>query len=152
MKAIEEDNGYDKLILYPPPLNFFILPIICVSFSRRLTKKVSKCISIVSFWFENVFLIIGFFFYLFIHNPLIIVKIYFQIITKIRGFGAKSINFLLWTFLGIFYLTIVNVIDTCMLVNILCLENSFVFDQSEDEKNKFQKHKYYIYRDVIRGI
>eukprot|EP00347_Sterkiella_histriomuscorum_P007582 403348366 len=28
IKAMNEDNGYDKLILFPPPLNFFLIPLI----------------------------------------------------------------------------------------------------------------------------
>ena len=75
MKALEENNGYDKLVLYPPPLNFFLLPLLLVSFSRNLTRKVSLYISYFFYWFENIFLIIAFFFYLWAHNPLVMVKI-----------------------------------------------------------------------------
>ncbi len=41
MKAMEDDSGYDKLILFPPPLNFLVIPLILVSPWRHLTKKVS---------------------------------------------------------------------------------------------------------------
>ena len=51
-----------------------------------------------------------------------------------------------------FFLLYVNLLDTCMLANILCLDNSVVFDQGEDEKSKLEKHKFFIYRDIIRGI
>lgn len=35
MKAMEEDTGYDKLILFPPPMNFFLVPLMIVAvFSR----------------------------------------------------------------------------------------------------------------------
>jgi len=31
IKAINESNGYEKLILFPPPLNFFLIPLIVFS-------------------------------------------------------------------------------------------------------------------------
>ena len=77
MKALEENSGYEKLILYPPPLNFFLIPLMIVSPSRHLTKKVSVFISYFFYWLENIFFILGFFFYLLAHSPLVILKIYF---------------------------------------------------------------------------
>ena len=136
MKAMEEDNGYDKLILYPPPLNFFLIPLIVVTPSRRLTKKVSRFISQVIFWFENIFLILFFFFYMVCHTPMILIKITYQIMSKIDGFWAKLGYFILWSLFGIFYMLYLNLVDTCMFVNILCLETSIVFDQGEEERNK----------------
>ena len=62
------------------------------------------------------------------------------------------INLVTWTMFSIFYLLYVNILDTCILVNILCLDNSVVFDQGEDEKSKIQKHKYFVYRDIIRSM
>ena len=85
MKAIEEDNGYDKLIIFPPPLNFLLLPLIMVSFSRNVTRKVAKMITIMNFWFENTVLILLFLLYLIIHMPLVLVRIYYQILSKIDG-------------------------------------------------------------------
>ena len=31
MQAIEEKSGYEKFILFPPPLNFVLIPMILVS-------------------------------------------------------------------------------------------------------------------------
>jgi len=136
MKALEEDNGYDKFIVYPPPMNFFLIPLIFVIPSRKWTKKISKFIAYTVFWFENIFVIMAFFFYLVVHNPLIMFKIHFQIMTKIEGFFNKLFYFVVWTFGGMFYLVFVNLVDTCMLINILCVDNSLVYDQSEDERSK----------------
>ncbi len=41
MKAMEDESGYDKLILFPPPLNFMLIPLMLVSPWRNFTKKVS---------------------------------------------------------------------------------------------------------------
>jgi hypothetical protein len=118
---MEEDNGYDKFILYPPPLNFFLIPLFLVSFSKVLTKKVSKCITILFFWFENFFLIMAFFLYLIAFDPIVIIKTYYQILTKIDGFCNKLLYTVLWTLFCLIYLLYVNILDTGMLINILCL-------------------------------
>lgn len=39
MTALEEKSGYEELILLPPPLNFFLIPLIIVSPSKLLTLK-----------------------------------------------------------------------------------------------------------------
>ena len=59
---------------------------------------------------------------------------------------------LLWQFCSIFYLVYVSLVDTCMLLNILCMDNSVTFDQGEDEKSRLQNLKFYIYRDLIGSI
>jgi len=41
MKAMEDDTGYDKLILFPPPLNFLLIPMILVSPWRNVIKGLS---------------------------------------------------------------------------------------------------------------
>lgn len=121
MKAIEEKNGYEKFILYPPPLNFIILPMLFLTPSRAWIKKASEFYTYLTFWMENVFLIIMFILYVLALDPFIIVKTYFQILTKIEGVCNKIGNFLVWTFIGIFYLLFVNLYDTCMLINVFCL-------------------------------
>ena len=124
MKSMEENNGYHVLVQYPPPLNFFLIPMIFVFPSRQKIKTVSKSISQFLFWFENFFFIIGFFLYLLAHNPLIILKIYFQILTKIDGKFYKILHFMIWTITGLFTCIVINVVDTGMLISILCAENS----------------------------
>lgn len=109
-------------------MNVFATPLILVAPSKQLMKRFAKYYTDVTFWFENIFLLVGFFFYMMIHNPLIMIKTYFQIITKIDGFFNKAFYLLTWTIFGIFFLIYVNLVDTCMLINILCLDNSVVFD------------------------
>jgi hypothetical protein len=77
MKAMEDDSGYDKLILFPPPLNFLVIPLIVVSPWRHLTKKVSQVISYFFFWFENIGVVFFFMLYMLAHNPLIIIKTFY---------------------------------------------------------------------------
>lgn len=128
MKAIEEDNGYDKLILFPPPLNFLLLPLILVSFSRKLTKKMASMITYANFWFENIVLIILFLFYMIAHVPFVLVRIYYEILTKIDGLLYKLIYLSLWFLFGALYCLYVTLVDTCMFISILVLTNSKVYD------------------------
>lgn len=74
LTALEENNGYDKLILFPPPLNFFITPLILVAPSREYTRKLSRFLYNIFYWGENVLLLLFFFLYMFAHNPLIMAK------------------------------------------------------------------------------
>ncbi len=151
MKALEENNGYEIFILTPPPINFLISPLFLVAFSPRALKKMAAYFNNFLFWLENMFLLICFFFYMLAHSPLIIAKTYYQL-TKINGCMTKLGYTILWTFFGFFFMIYISIVDTCMLMNILCLDNSIVFDQSEEEKIKLERHKYYIYRDIIRSI
>ena len=41
MTALEEKHGYEELILLPPPLNFFLIPLMLVSPSKVLMRKFS---------------------------------------------------------------------------------------------------------------
>jgi hypothetical protein len=74
---MEDDSGYDKLILFPPPLNFLLLPLIIVSPWRSITKRVSQWITYFFFWFENIALVLIFIIYMIAHDPLIMVKTYY---------------------------------------------------------------------------
>lgn len=153
MKAMENsEDGYDKLILFPPPLNFFLVPLILVSPWRSLTRKLGRFIAYFFFWGENILLVFGFYAYMVLHNPLIIVKTLYQIMTKIDGALNKVTYSLTWTIIGLAYLMYVNVMDSIMLVKLLCLENSVVFVHGEEERNKNETFTFYVNRNVIRAI
>ena len=77
MKAMEEDSGYEVLILFPPPLNFILLPIILLSPWRSAVKRISKYITYFFFWVENCIFIVLFFLYMLAHDPFIYVKTIF---------------------------------------------------------------------------
>lgn len=152
MKAMENDDGYDKLILFPPPLNFALVPLILVSPSRTLTKKAGRMITYTFFWLENVGLVVCFFAYMVAHDPFIIIKTQYQVITKIDGMFSKMYYSILWMVFGMVYLLYVNLYDTVMLVNILCLENSVIFVHGEEERTKNEAFTFYVNRNVIRAI
>ena len=124
MKAMEEDTGYDKLILFPPPLNFVVVPILLVWPRRHLVKRISQWITYIFFWLENIAFIAVFMCFMIAHNPLILVKTYIQILTKIDGVCSKLLYTISWTFFGLFFLVFVNICDTIMLLKILCMDNS----------------------------
>jgi hypothetical protein len=152
MKAMEDDSGYDKLILFPPPLNFLLIPLMLVSPWRQLTKKVSHVITYFFFWIENLALVVAFMFYMLGHNPMIMIKTFYQISTKIDGFFKRLMYMLVWVTFGFLFLFYVNFMDTCMLINILCLENSIMFDQGEEERSKSEKISFYINRNAIHAM
>ncbi|CDW85372.1 UNKNOWN [Stylonychia lemnae] len=151
IKAIGESNGYEKLILFPPPLNFFLIPLILVSPSQSCAKMVSKYIGYFFFWLENCILIFIFMIYLIGLDLFIFVKTYVQI-KNIDGVSHKLFYMGLWTLCGFPYLLYINLVDTCTLFNILCFEKSVSFNNEEEEKKKIIQHKFYIYRDCIRAI
>lgn len=77
MKALEENNGYEIFIIYPPPINFFTAPFLILSFSKKTIKKLSVYFMNFAFWAENLFVLVLFFFYMLVHFPLIMLKTYF---------------------------------------------------------------------------
>ena len=151
MKAMEDDSGYDKLILFPPPLNFLLIPLMIVSPWRQTTKQVSKFITDMFYWLENAFLLVAFMFYMMAHNPLIMVKTFYQISTKITGFFTRLVYLVGWVLFGMVFLIYVNFIDTCMLLTVLCIENSNG-DKFEDERIKAERNSLYINRNAITAI
>jgi predicted membrane protein len=74
MTALEEKNGYEELILLPPPLNFLLIPLIIASFSRESMSKVTYYYKQLMFWIENVFLTLCFLFYFIMLSPYIYIK------------------------------------------------------------------------------
>lgn len=149
--ALSERNGYEKLIIYPPPLNIFLLPLIIMSPNKKTAKSISNYLGYLFFWIENIFVIGFFLIYLIGIDLIIFVKTYYQIL-KIDGFTNKLFYTFIWTLLGIFYLLYINLVDTCTMFNILCFERSISFEHEEDEKRKIERHKFYIYRDCVRAI
>lgn len=91
------------------------------------------------FWMENIALVVAFMLYMMAHDPLIMFKTFFQISTKIDGFFKRLMYMLGWVTFGLIYLLYVNFMDTCMLINILCLEKSIIFDADEEERIKNEK-------------
>lgn len=122
MSALEDRNGYDELILLPPPLNYMLIPLIIVSPSAHMMKKCSNYFKQIIFWVENIFLIISYFIYFLALTPYIYVKKVFLIITKIHGFFTVVGLVIGWIILGPFYLIYTVVVDVCMLIGILILQ------------------------------
>ncbi len=152
LKAMEEDNGYDKLIVFPPPLNFLLLPLIATYPSRSLVKQFARITSRVWYWFSNVFVILAFYGYMISYDPVILCRIYYQIMTKIDGFFSKIYYLLGWTLFGWLYLLYINLNDTILLVKILCLEGSSKTDHGEEERLKQESLEYQITRNIIRAM
>lgn len=119
--ALETKNGYQELLLYPPPLNFIIIPLLIFTPSPETMKKTSEVMSHIYFWLENVFLILGFLIYFLLLTPFIYFRLLFSIISKIPGIKQKIFYSLCWLIFGILYLIYNCLIDICIFINILCL-------------------------------
>ena len=92
-------------------------------------NAMAKFYNHVFFWIDNLILIVGFFLYmLIIQDPLILVKIFIQIATKIDGFFSRLYYLTTWSLFGLIFLLYVNLYDTCMFINILFMENSVILD------------------------
>jgi hypothetical protein len=78
--AMLDPNGYSEIIIHPPPLNVFTLPIIPCIIKKSLMKKASEVFSKFIFWVENVFYIIGFLGYELLLCPYIYFKILLNIL------------------------------------------------------------------------
>jgi hypothetical protein len=152
MRAIEENNGYDKLISYPPPLNVLVVPILIFFFSRDTVLKIANIVTFIIFWIENIFLIAVFYAYLIVLDIQVVLRHYLQIFVKVQTIKAKLKFLVMWTFVSPFYLFYTNICDMCMLLNILCMENSESFDKDSDEKLKMQLHKYNIYKEIVAAM
>jgi len=57
-----------------------------------------------------------------------------------------------WLLIGIFYLFYINLVDTCILFNILCYEKSLSFSKEDEDKKIQERYRFYVYRDCIRAM
>lgn len=86
-----------------------------------MMKKASQYFKQIVFWIENIFLISGYLAYFIILTPYIYIKKAFLILTKLNGVGTILVLLIGWILAGPFYLLYTNLVDTCVLVSILCL-------------------------------
>lgn len=135
IKAMNEENGYEKLILFPPPLNFFVIPLLLASPSETISKAISKYLGYIFFWLENIFLLVLHFLYFVALDFFIYVKVLLQL-TYIEGMYKKVAVCVLWAITGFVFLLKLNLEDTCVFFNILCFEKSVSFNHEADEKKK----------------
>ena len=58
-----DKDGYKELVIHPPPLNFFTMPIIMGSCFKGCMKGCGDCFSKFMFWLENlpfIFVFLGY--------------------------------------------------------------------------------------------
>ncbi len=151
IKALSEKNGYEKLILFPPPLNLFCIPLIVFSPKPTAVKKISDILTTIFFWAENIGFIFVFMGYLFAIDMVLYFKIILEIY-QVDGFTNKMFYWLIWIPFGFFYLFFINLVDTCTLFNILCFEKSVSFNHEEDGLKQYERYRFYVYRDCIRAM
>lgn len=104
------------------------------------------------YWIENMIVLIITILLGLAISPLVIAKGYLNIIKINTSNILKGIRFVAWSFLGWIFVIYLILVDLCMVINILCLDNSTLFNQGNEDKSKLERHKYYIYRDIIRSF
>lgn len=85
-------------------------------------------------------------------SPIIFFKLGWNLFVKVDGLKNKLVAVIGWIFFGLFYLLYNNLVDTCILVNILCMHTSENYDINEEEKSKEVLHKLCIYRNLTTAL
>ena len=80
MTAFGEHSGYERVIAFPPPLNYFVLPLLICAPSVYYTKKLAYIYLKVVFWIENIIIMAGFLLYFLLLTPFIFLKTSFFIL------------------------------------------------------------------------
>lgn len=75
-----------------------------------------------------------------------------MIVVKLESIKDKIMLFFGWILFGPFYLLYTNMVDICILINILCLYTSENYDINEEEKQKIDLHKLIIFKDLSSAI
>jgi hypothetical protein len=101
---------------------------------------------------ENIFLIGGYFLYFILLSPYIYLKKAFLIVTKLKGFGTVMFLLIGWIFAGPLYLLFTNLVDTCVLISILCLQQNDAIDLNQEEKHRMDIYALVIYKDLDSAI
>ena len=91
VQALNDSSGYEELIMYPPPLNYITIPLIFIAPSSVTIKKYSHYFYHITFWCENMLLIIGHLLYFMMLSVIIWLKNIYYIIFKIYGIKNKII-------------------------------------------------------------
>lgn len=111
--------GYSEIILHPPPLNIFTIPILPCVIKKSLMKKAADTFSKFIFWVENSLYLVAFLSYELLLCPYIYIKIFINIF-RLSTFKWFWINFFFWLFAGIFMLLFAVAKDTFYFIKILC--------------------------------
>jgi len=117
--AMMDNYGYQELVIHPPPLNFFALPLIPCVVKRECMKSASHFFAEVIFWFENIFYFIILMAYELFLIPLIFFRVLINTISMSSCLTLIPYT-LLWFFVGPFYLLIRLFIDLFYMGRIFC--------------------------------
>jgi Ion transport protein len=118
-----KDRDYGELVMHPPPLSFISGILLLFVWSRPLIGKVSKMISLMMFWFENIFYVLFFFIFEILISPLAYMKVWYNLMLMLRTTGTGTISFfksliycMIWAFLGPILMTYIISMDIIMFL------------------------------------
>jgi hypothetical protein len=117
--ALMDPWGYHELVIHPPPINFFTLFLFPFLIKGSIMKSGAKVFAKFMFWFENSLYLFLFVMYEFILGPLIIIKMFFNIL-KLASFFTKIPLGAFWLIISPFYLLYALFKDAFYLIKILC--------------------------------
>jgi len=145
--ALLDQKGYCELVVHPPPLNFFALFIMPCIVKESWMKKGANFLATAMFWFENFFYLLFFTIYEFIFCPIILLRVFYNIL-RLSSWSMLLPFFFLWLFIGPFLLLFGILKDQLYMVKLLC----DLHDEEEQFKEKeedFKKDKIVIYNEIM---
>jgi len=97
-----QDEAYGGLVMYPPPISYFVILMLPFSCSRTCMIQMQNMFSKTRFWIENLFLIITFICFEILIFPVAYVKTWQNLIKNSQGFGKTSLHLIGYLFTGFF--------------------------------------------------
>lgn len=114
-----KDRDYGEMVMHPPPLSFICALLLPFMPSRPIMAKMSKAISYVMYWIENIVYVMCFFTFEIVISPIAYLKVCYNLLEILRASGSGTIAFskaflycLIWVFFGlpiIIYITCLDI-------------------------------------------
>ena len=127
-----KDRDYGELLMHPPPLSFICGILVLFVWSRPAMSKLSKWISYMMFWVENVVYVLCFFLFEVIISPFAYLKIWFNLFQIVKTTGSGTLGFfkslfytLIWAFLGPLLMIYIVSVDIKNFLHILIFHDGF---------------------------
>jgi hypothetical protein len=133
-----KDRDYGEMVMHPPPLAFIVGIIIPFSCSRILMKRLSKWMSYLMYWLENIVYVAIFLIFEVFISPIAYFKIWYNLFLIVRTTGIGTTGLvkggmycLIWAFLGPFIMIWIKIMDLRNFMIILMQHDGFTRTKQE---------------------
>jgi hypothetical protein len=150
-----DKDGYKELVIHPPPLNFFTVPIIIGVVNKDCMRSVGDCFSKFMYWLENIPFLFVFIFYELALVPLAFFK---QLLSISLKSSWKNFFYLIpfWVIFGLPICLLIGVFgDISNFMSVLCdyrMKDEEERQKAEDDHSKDRIVLYNELIDVMRAI